>query len=350
MKFTRSDLEHFENPQKKIKNGEVLLLNNIGNGIQATNYHAINTLNDNNWYFYILLNIKNDDTVSLCQLIPFENNESWPFSPIIINIINEKKLLIEQQFQPNLDAITSYHTIFNLSYYDAANNTSLKRKQANIKTFYGLAKNEPRINNEILQVLNDTDNKFPTIAKKTTELKKRIATKNFLKKRWTKQKTIFFKPYSLTTILPTDNQQTGWSAQEFTNLNKDIQNESDKSKIIIFHIVSCLKPFLDNIIINQKNIKTEQQKRNDIVIINARKKLIAIKIKLKNIRQLITTEAIQSLQNEIIILNNMLVTTKTQNQIDNKSIKFSKKLITAINKYESPNKKIKTATKFYFSK
>ena len=76
MKFTKTTLKYFENSNKELKNGEVLLLNNIGNGLPAKKYKLINELDDNNWNFYILLNTKNDNTVGLCQLIPYEDNET----------------------------------------------------------------------------------------------------------------------------------------------------------------------------------------------------------------------------------------------------------------------------------
>lgn len=84
MRFTSANLKYFKDTKRELKNGEVLLLNNIGKGIQEKQYNVISELNDNNWNFYILLNKKNDDTFSLCQLIPYQNNDSWPFAPIMI--------------------------------------------------------------------------------------------------------------------------------------------------------------------------------------------------------------------------------------------------------------------------
>lgn len=58
MKFSIFNLRHFEDTKKEIKNGEVLLLNNIGKGIQEKQYIVITQLEDNNWDFYILLDKK----------------------------------------------------------------------------------------------------------------------------------------------------------------------------------------------------------------------------------------------------------------------------------------------------
>lgn len=202
------------------------------------------------------------------------------------NILNNKGKLIEQQYQSNLDAITNYHTVFNLSYYYFENHKSGKRKQNIIKTFYALTKSEPRIDAEILQVLNDSDNKFPLPERKKAEIKKRIIRKKYLKERWEKKETAELNPSVITPSVEQHCQSFAWSAEEFLILKNKIKNEDEnnKRKIISDHVKNCLKPFSEQLVLSKKNIKAEQKKRNDKIITMITTKLTHLEKKIHNYR------------------------------------------------------------------
>lgn len=261
----------------------------------------------------------------------------------MIYTLNKNGNLIEQQYQPNLDAITNYHTVFNLSYYYFENQTSEKRKQNTIKTFYALAATEPRIDADILQVLNDSNNKFPLPERKKQEIKKRINKKGYLKRRWEKKETTTFNPPIINQFFAEEHYQPLiWSAEEFITLKNKINNEDEdnKRKIINQHIISCLKPFKNQLILTKKNIKEKQTKRNYKIINALTTKLTYLEHKVTNkLMYSSSAKTIKKIQNQINELTSIVIKVRNDNQIDNKNIKFSKQLLTIINEEHLLKKK-----------
>lgn len=349
MKFMKTTLKYFENSNKELKNGEVLLLNNIGNGLPAKKYKIINELDDNNWNFYILLNTKNDNTVGLCQLIPYEDNETWPFSPIIINTIDDNQQLIPAAYQPNLDAITTYHNVFDLSYYQQNNNGN-SRKQENIKTFYALPTTTSRIDAEILQVLYDSDDKFPIPQLKILEIKKRIINSSFLQRKWETNKNNVFKPYAINTMsVIKDDNACPWSAAEFIIIKNKIrtENEINKKTIMTNYISSALTPFKKKILKKQKQMQAKTRKQNNKLLTTVKAQLTLLQTELKNI-----TQSPNSKTNEKLLVSSKQLTAifkerRIKNKDNIKKIKFTKKLIATINNNEQHplSKKNKMTTK-----
>lgn len=251
----------------------------------------------------------------------------------MIKTLDDNNKIIVKQYQPNLNAITSYHTVFSLSYYYSENEKSKKRQQGTIKTFYGRTKTEERINTEILQVLSDTDNKYPLPERKKEEIKKRIIKNSYLKARW--EKTTNLNSTIITPTLSEKNHQSStWDGEEFITLKNKIKTEDEntKRKIINEHIVSCLEPFRNQLILMKKKIKAEQKKKNDKILNFLTKKLANLEQQLINeINEFPSRKKIKKIENEINKINNILSKTKNDNEIDKKNLKFSKQLLTIVN-------------------